>query len=309
MQPKVGIVILTYNRVEVLKDCLLSILESTYRNYVVIIVDNASTDGTSDVIMSQFPSARLVRSEVNLGYTGGNNLGIKYALRKENCDYVFILNDDTIVNPNSMTKLINVAETNSKIGIVNPKILDSETRSRMCKRYGKYNFYLGIGYSSLLNKNGIEEIDLMRGTSFLLKKEVIEKIGLMDENFFLYFDEADLSYRVKKAGYIIVYVPTAIVYHQILHSFSGTINPIVLYYSTRNELLFARKHLNPLIFFPLWIPRFSFRIIDYLVKFRNVILVKAILKGFYDFTKNKYGRTILPKAFVTIKAKPRDIFS
>lgn len=285
-----GVLILTYNRIEVLKTCLLSVLKSKYPNYIVTIVDNASTDGTSDEIMSHFPSARLIRSEANLGYTGGNNLGIKYVLETERCDYVLILNDDTIVDPHLMNELINVAERNPGIGIANPKILDFETQSGLCNYYGKYNFYLGVGYQSLLNKKNPEEIGLMRGTCFLIRREVIKKIGLMDENFFLYFDEADLSYRVRNAGYTMVYVPSATISHQISHSFSGTINPIVLYYSTRNELLFARKHLNILVFLPLWAFRFTFRIAQYLVKTWNLKVVRAIMNGLLDFTRGDFGK-------------------
>jgi len=106
---------------------------------------------------------------------------------------------------------------------------------------------------------------------------------------FLYFDEADLSYRVKKAGYIMVCVPTARVYHVLSHSFSGKTNPIVLYYSTRNELLFARKHLNILIFFTLWMFRFIFRIIQYTAKTRNYNVANSMVRGFTDFLRGKYG--------------------
>ena len=119
----------------------------------------------------------------------------------------------------------------------------------------------------------------------------------MDERFFLYFDEADLSYRAKKAGYKVMYVPSAKVYHRITSSMSGKDNnPVVLYYGTRNELLFARKHLNPIIFFPLWVPRFIFRIFVYCFKAKNVQVIKSIINGFLDFTRNNYGRTISPSS-------------
>jgi GT2 family glycosyltransferase len=292
-EPKVGVVVLTYNRMVVLKSCLSSVLRSNYQNYVTIVVDNASTDGTSAMIKSYFPSARLVRSEVNLGYTGGNNLGIKYLLEREDCDYILILNDDTIIDSNLMNELVGVVEKDQKIGIANPGIFDFETRSKLHNHYGKYNFYLGIGYHSLLNKSEPEEIGLMRGTCFLLREEVVEKIGLMDEGYFLYFDEADLSCRVKKAGYRLMYVPSARAYHKMSHSFSGTINPVALYYSTRNELLFARKNLNILLFFPLWAFRFVFRIMQYLFKTWNPNVVSAIFRGFVDSVRGIHGKSDL----------------
>ena len=228
---------------------------------------------------------------MNLGYTGGNNLGIKYALQEEACNYLLILNDDIILTTNLMAELVDVMKKDPKIGITNPKILDFETKSELANQYGEYNFYLGVGHNSLRNKYKSEEIGLLRGTCFLLKKEVVEKIGLMDEDFFLYFDEADLSYRVKKAKYKMVFVPCAKVFHKVLQSFSGWANPVVLYYSTRNELLHARKHLNFPIFFLLWIPRFCFRIAYYFVRFRKAALVRAMLCGLHDFLKSKYGQT------------------
>jgi GT2 family glycosyltransferase len=115
----------------------------------------------------------------------------------------------------------------------------------------------------------------------------------MDARFFLYFDEADLSYRIRKRGFKIMYVPSAKVYHKISESFSGKINPVQLYYSTRNELLFAREHLNLLVFIPLWIPRFFFRIIMYWLKSRDIEVIKYIIRGFRDFMEGKFGQIIL----------------
>jgi GT2 family glycosyltransferase len=290
MKAKIGVIIVAYNRAQVLRACLSSIMKSEYPNYVVIVVDNASTDDTYNTVKSQFPSVVLVRSDKNLGYTGGNNLGIKYALQRKGCDSFLILNEDTVVPPNLLTELVDVMDKNPKIGLVNPTILDFETQHYVCNSYGKYNFYLGVGYKSLLNKNKPQTIDLLRGTCFLIKKQVVESIGLMDEDFFLYFDEADLSYRITKAGYVMVFSPEAKVYHQISHSFSGWANPVALYYSTRNELLFARKHLNFMIFWPLWIPRFILRIIHSLLVSGDIKHIKFMMRGIIDFAKCRFGR-------------------
>jgi GT2 family glycosyltransferase len=291
LKPKVAVVILTYNRIEVSKSCILSVLKSKYPNYVVIVVDNASTDGTPDVIKSEFPFIRLIRSDENLGYTGGNNIGISYAIKKEDCDYILILNDDTVVESNLINELVDVAEKWPKTGIASPKTVFFEKPNRLIQAYGNRNFYLGVQSQSLFGKRVPEEIGLVRGTCFLIKKQLIEKIGLMDENFFLYFDEADLSYRVRKAGFRIIYTPSARVYHKRDPRWvSGKITPVVLYYSTRNELIFARKHLNPLLFFPLWIPRFILSLIRCALETRKIEVVTAILEGFIDFTRNKYGK-------------------
>jgi GT2 family glycosyltransferase len=290
VKPKVGVVIVTHNRKQVLENCLTSVLESTYENYVIIVIDNASTDNSFQMVSRDFPSVKAIRSELNLGYTGGNNLGITYALQNEKCNYLLILNDDTVVTQNLINNLLNSIEKNKRIGVVNPKILDFETKRDICNRYGEHNYYFGVGYKSLLDSKKAQEINLLRGTCFIIRKEVVEKIGLMDENYFLYFDEADLSSRVTNSKYKIVYEPTAIVYHQISQSFNGKVNPVVLYYSTRNELLFARKHLNMLFFFPLWAFRFAFRLIIYAIRTRDLLIEKSILQGFIDFTKSNFGK-------------------
>jgi GT2 family glycosyltransferase len=289
-EPKVYVIILAYNKKEALKQCLESIQRDSYIEKEIVVVDNASSDGSSEMLRSTFSSITVISNRENLGYTGGNNIGMKFALKNRDCDYLLILNDDTIVDPDLITLLVKFAKANPKIGVVNPKILDFETKREICNNYGKYNFYIGIGHKLLLETDDVEEISLFRGTCFLIKKEVIDKIGLMDENFFMYFDEADLSFRVKKAGFVMLHVSKAIVYHQLSHSFSGRMNPIVEYYSTRNELLFARKHLNLWAFYPFWFPRFIFRILRYFLIARDPHSIKFIVMGARDFSKNKFGR-------------------
>lgn len=287
-EPNVAIVIVTYNKVKTLLECLSSLKAIKYTTYHIIVVDNNSTDDTSFLVQKNHPYVTLLRSKKNTGYTGGNNLGIQLAL-KSNYDYILFLNDDIIVDPNFLSHLVNIAGSDRCIGLVCPKLLCFETPNRLYKEYGKYNFYLGINVQPLQGIELPQEIDLVPGASFLAKMDIFRKIGLMDENFFLYFDEGDICYRIKKIGLRIIYEPSSIVFHKVSASFSGRVNPIVLYYSTRNELLLARKHLNPLLFFPLWVPRYFIRIIDYWIKYRNLILIRAMLRGFLDFTKNDFG--------------------
>ncbi|MGB9694173.1 MAG: glycosyltransferase family 2 protein [Fervidobacterium sp.] len=284
-----GIVVVTFNRVNVLRDCIRSLSNINYKNYWIIVVDNASVDGTAEIVKKLFPSVRLMRNKDNLGYTGGVNKGIECAL-EQNCDYILVLNDDVVVDPDFLKNLVNVACFDPKIGLVAPKLACFENPDKLYNEYGKYNFYLGIGYQPLSRINIPKEIDLIPGASFLIKREVIQKIGLMDENFFLYFDEGDLCLRAKKAGYKIMYVPTAKAYHKVSQSFSGWANPVVLYYSTRNELLLALKHLNFPLFMLLWTPRFALRILRYLIATRDLKLARFIIRGFLDFSEAKFGR-------------------
>jgi GT2 family glycosyltransferase len=135
-----------------------------------------------------------------------------------------------------------------------------------------------------------QKIGLLRGTCFLIRKEALETIGLLDERYFLYFDEADLSARLKKSGFNMFFVHEANVYHQMSHSFSGKCNPKVLYYTTRNELLFAKKYLNMPLFIPFWVLRFLLRIVQYAAITHDTVASKAVIKGFLDFTNGKFGK-------------------
>jgi GT2 family glycosyltransferase len=290
MKPRVCAIVTTYNKMEALKNCLQSLQNSKYDNLRTIVVDNASTDATGDMVRLNFPLVKLIQNKENSGYTGGNNIGIRYEMKTEPCDYILIVNDDVIIDPNAVNELVDEATNNPKAGIVNPKIIDFESRGLLCNCFGRYNFYLGLGYKPLAEKVVPEKITLLRGTCFLLRTEAINRVGLMDENFFLYFDEADLSFRMKKSGYSMIFLPAARVYHQISHSFSGHTNPVVLYYSTRNELLFARKHLNMAIFWPFWISRFVLRVIHYFLQNRDIQQTKFIMKGLLDFTRCKFGQ-------------------
>ena len=290
MRPEAGTKELGWNRIDCLKDCVKSLLKINYPNYEIIVVDNASTNGSPEEVERNFDSVKLIRNKENLGYAEGNNVGIKYAIEK-GADYVLLLNDDVVVEPNILRELVEVAESDPEIGIAGPRILCFEEAERLYQQYGRVNYYFNVHHKNLYEISKPTKVDVVYGTALFVKKEVIEKVGFLDTNFFLYLEEADWCRRAKKAGYKIVHVPSARVYHKVFKSFSGRINLVVLYYNTRNELLFARKHLNPLLFFPLWIPRFIYRIIRYWFKTRNTQVVKAILKGFFDFAKNRFGKS------------------
>lgn len=288
-ESKVGIVVVTYNKVDVLESCLSSILKSDYSNYIIIVVDNASTDETESVIKNNFPDAKLLKSKINLGYTGGNNFGIKYALKILDCSYILIANDDVFFEIDTIKKMVHAAENDKSIGVVNPAIFCYENPKKLCQEFGKYNFYLGLHYQNLKGVLYPEEIGLVRGTCFLVNREVFDKIGLMDERFFLYFDEANLSYRIKRNGYKIMYIPSAIVYHKTTSSYSGKSNPAVLYYTTRNELLFASDYLNLFLFIPLWFLRIFIRIVIHIIKEKNLGVIITIFRGILDFARRRYG--------------------
>lgn len=238
---KVITVILNYKVKDLTLKCVASVSASSYSNLEIIVVDNNSEDGLG----KEITGVGFIQNQENLGFTGGNNIGIRQALKK-GADYIFVLNPDTVVKKDSIEKLVSgLEQTNA--GIAGPKIYfdNSET---IWYAGGKFDLLNVLGSHRGVNEKDrgqyekIEETDYVSGAAMMIKREVLEKVGLFDENFFLYYEDSDLCFRAKIAGFKIMYLPTAIVYHRNAQS-TGLGSPLQDYYITRNRMLFASKFL------------------------------------------------------------------
>ena len=253
---KVAIVILHYNGKKDTLECLESISKLSFKNIepLIIVVDNGSAEEF------KAEGIKVIRSEKNLGFAGGNNIGINYALGKES-DYILVLNNDTIVEENLINELLNVISENKNAGVVVPKIYFTKGQEFHKNRYkekelGKVIWYAGgifdwkniIGYHKGVDDvdtgqyGKIEETEFATGCCFMAKREVFEKAGLLDEKYYLYYEDADLSQRVKKEGYKILFVPKAIVWHNNAGSAGGSGSSLQDYYITRNRILFGLRY-------------------------------------------------------------------
>ncbi len=189
----------------------------------------------------------LIKNDKNYGFAEGNNIGMRYALKNLNAEYILLLNNDTVVDSDFLKELVNVAEGSENIGIVGPKIYYYDSPDTIWCIGGKIDWkfarglHAGINETDIGQYNKIREFDYISGSAFLIKKGVIEKTGLMDERFFLYFEETDLALRASKEGYKSVYVPGAKIWHKVSKSGGGISKPIGLYYITRNRWLFMKK--------------------------------------------------------------------
>jgi len=261
---KVAIVTLTFNTAEDTINLLHSIKKINTHDIAldIIIVDNCSTEIFKLPDNLQYANIKLIRSEINTGFSGGNNIGIKEAL-KQKADYVLILNNDTIVDPEMIKNLLVVLESKSKIGVTTPKIYFAKGHEFHKDRYkenelGKVIWYAG-GHTDWDNvmsiHRGIDEVDhgqyntiepvtFASGCCMLFKREVLEKVGLFDDRYFLYYEDADLNERIQRAGYKIYYVPTAKLVHVNAASTGGAGNGNVLhdYFLTRNKMLFGMTY-------------------------------------------------------------------
>jgi len=189
----------------------------------------------------------IIKNETNYGFAEGNNVGIRYALKNFNPDYILLLNNDTIVDKDFLRELVETGESDNNIGIVGPKIYYYNDPQTIWCIGGKISWKFARGVhigTNELDKGQYEEkreFDYVSGSAFLIKTEVLKKTGLMDENFFLYFEETDLALRASKIGYKSVYSPKAKIWHKVSKSGGGLSKPIGLYYITRNRWIFMKK--------------------------------------------------------------------
>ncbi|PIN86227.1 glycosyl transferase [Candidatus Woesearchaeota archaeon CG10_big_fil_rev_8_21_14_0_10_44_13] len=296
-KPKVSIIILNWNQHDDTAECLRSIRLIDYGNYEVIVVDNGSEDGSEKRIKKEFPEIKLVKNNENLGFTGGNNRGIGLAMGK-GADYVLLLNNDTIVKKDFLSRLVQAAESDRNIGIVGPKIYYFDDPKKVWFTGGKIDWNRGKvsivdeKKDSRMSEKGIV-VDYVGGCAMLIKREVINKIGALDERFFIYFEETDMSIRIKKAGYKVVYLPLAQIWHKVSRKM-GKESPSTLYYYTRNRPLFIRKNgtlHNKIVFYPYYIYEFVITPFVYqsVVKM-DLKKAMAIAKGFYDFLTGNFGK-------------------
>ena len=245
--PLVSIITINYNQAEVTHQFLASAEHLTYPNYEIIVVDNASTQPFQNSLGStQYKHLRLIRSEVNLGFTGGNNLGIQEAQG----DFFFIVNNDTELSPTLLEDLLKPFAENDQIGVTCPKIRFFDAPQRVqYAGYNPVNLYTGTATAIGFNQEDDGRFDKPHATYFahgcamLVSRNVVERVGRFAERFFLYYEELDWSQRIRDAGFLIYYQPTATILHKESASV-GQNSPLRTYYLTRNRILFMRRHCS-----------------------------------------------------------------
>ena len=287
LEYNISIITINYNGLE--DTCALIESIPSNKDMEVIVVDNASQQDEASIIQNKFPQVKVIRSEQNLGFAGGNNLGIKEAKGK----YIFLVNNDTVFKEFNLLPLIEKLESSPQIGIVCPKIRFAWGNNPI-----QFAGYTPLSKITIRNQAiGFDEEDqgqhdtphstpYAHGAAMLIKQEAIEIVGLMPECYFLYYEELDWSMMFTRAGYEIWYEPACTIYHKESQS-TGQNSPLRTYYITRNRLLLVKrnwrgiyKYLAYLYLSCLVVPR---DMIKYLIKGRYD-LSKSVLKGFVDFS-------------------------
>lgn len=293
---KIAIVILNWNGYEDTSECIISLQKITYDNYKIIVVDNGSRQEDYLLLKKNFPEIEVVRSESNLGFTGGNNLGIENAMTM-NPDYFMLINNDTIVEPNFIQPLLDVFENEQNAGIVAPQINYFYEPKKIWTAGGKISRLRGSGfaYSDRIEsdiKPDNKYVTFVSGCCMLIKKEVFEKIGLFDENFFLYVEDADLCYRATNAGYKIIVNHHSKILHKVSSSTKENLSLLPLYYVTRNRLYFAKKNFPNFFIFTVIYIVFSMSLKSiYWIFNNNSKNILLIIKAYKDFFSKRMGKS------------------
>lgn len=244
--PRVAIVVINWNGGDDTLACLDSLARVQYSERYVLVVDNASQDGSPERIRACHPEVTLLESQINLGFTGGNNLAIKAALQK-GADYVLLLNPDTLVSADFLEKMVSVGEADPSIGVLGPTIYYHSRPEVIWSAGGAIDWEHGVARMIGLGEidrgqYGLEPraVDFVTGCAMLVKRKALEAAGLLDEGFFAYYEEVEWCVRIRRAGYQIVYVPGATIWHKISPE-AREASATVHYYMTRNRLLFLKK--------------------------------------------------------------------
>ncbi len=301
--PLVSVMILNWNGEEVIEECIDSVLQTEYENYEIVVVDNASTDRSIEIIEG-FKSVRLVRNQQNYGFAKGNNIGFAYCRGA----YVVTLNNDIIVEPNWLNKPIEIFERDERIGIVSCRQMNYYKRDLIDSLYLFPTHFLLFGNMGLKKRYCRENPHYSKrgytigasGASVIYRKKLLEELNGFEEKFFAYHEESDLHMRAFLAGWKCLYIPTSVVYHKGSHSFNK-MKKTFYYYHERNRVWFIYRNF-PVSIIVRNLPMILFRefktfVNVALIKRHMHTYVKARIDGFNTLRQFKDVRSINIKRF------------
>jgi len=279
MFSKVIVLILSYNGKDLLKDSISSYLSNDYENFEVVVIDNGSTDDTKSFVELEWPKISLLRTEKNLGYSGGFNFGLKYAFKEKQADFVLITNNDVKSDSRAISELVKVAKKNSMIGFVTGKVFYFD-KPNVLQTVGKKEdpvLWNGghIGHREIDKGqyDSIQERDFIDDIFMLVSKDLYFKIGGYDTEFFLQYEDFDWQARAKKKGFKIFYTPFAKIWHKESMTI-GKMSFRTVFYVSRNHIVVVLKHKEKSFLKPFFISIFKNKLIK--------ATGKHLIKGKFD---------------------------
>lgn len=287
----VSIIIVNWNGKQYLNNCITSLLNQSFRDFEIIFVDNDSSDYSVEYVKKNFPQIKIIKNDKNLGFAEGNNIGIK----NSNGNLIALFNPDAVADKNWLDHLVSVLLSSDKIGAVSGKIFylgEKYGKDTVFSTWPKISAFTAIP-SNFHSNEPVSKVDYLSGAAMVVKRSVLDKIGLLDANYFLYFEETDWCARIIRAGYDLLYVPTAIAWHAVSPLSNSETK---IYYMERNRIRFVLKNFD-LKYIPLFIFYFlgeSSAILLRDLKNRNMkrskIRIRAIIWNVAHFNKTWKAR-------------------
>ncbi len=259
-QESVGVVLVNWNGVEYTIPCIESLRAGIVKPDRIVVVDNASKDDYSDLIMHAFPDVELIRNPENAGFTGANNIGIK-RLISLGCRYIWILNNDTVIDENCLSMLKNYMDLHPEASACTGKILYTGSDRLVWYAGAVYHKWtLRFSHRGAKEEDGgqydqIQEVPFISGCCMFVRREAIEQVGMFDDRFFAYYEDGDWCLRAKKKHLRLIYIPQAVIWHKVSATVDklrkqeagGTTSPFSVYITSRNRLYIIRKHSESIL--------------------------------------------------------------
>jgi len=269
----VSIIIVNWNAGKYLQECIVSLEAQTYRNFEIIMVDNASYDNSVEFVEKNFPQVHIIKNNDNLGFAEGNNVGIKFAKGS----LIALFNPDAVADKNWLSCLVSILLHSDNIGGVGGKVFylgDKYGKDAVFCTWPKVNQYTAMPYNYHDNEP-MSKVDYLSGAAMIVKKEVISKIGMLDKDYFLYFEETDWCARMIRAGYDLMYVPDAKAWHVVSANVSNVEKKT--YYMEKSRIRFVLKNFD----------------LEYLIIFSFYFFAESIFVFIRDIKKGNFSRSMI----------------
>ena len=294
MQASVYIILLNYNNHGYTIECIRSLLKISYKNYKLIVVDNGSDEASIDALDEWIGEpVILIKSDINKGFTGGNNIGIKYALEHE-ADYVLLLNNDTIVDRFFLNSLVDTAQRYNSDAVITSKIYYACEPLKIWYAGGYFNEitsrcgHVGIDETDTGQFDKEKEVTFISGCCMCIPRKLLIQVGLLDEGYFIYCEDLDFCCRVRKSGCRLIYDPKAKIYHKVSATF-GKSSFLTVYYTVRNKKYIIEKYITKKY-------RYLAKLYDWLETEKRIVTgqykKEAVKRGVEDHKNNITGMIV-----------------
>jgi len=299
MSKKVAIILINWNSFEYTHNCILSLKELSCSDYDIIVVDNGSTDHSGEKLKELHPGIIYIPSPTNLGFTGGNNLGLQYSINNH-YTYSLLLNNDTFVEKDFLGFLVEYMDMHPEAGAIQPKIFFQHNRKMLWNGGSYYNKAMGITYSKRYMlpegkaQQKIQQVDWITGCALMARNNLLKSTGLLADNLFIYYEDVDLSFRIRQAGYQLIFHPRAVMYHiagmsnkSKIKGKEGYLSPFVHYLNIRNRIWLLKKY-TPWYYIPgvtIYIFFYFLAVMGYFATRWRITKLQSVWKGIKDGLK------------------------